>query len=342
MRLAAELSKNRNLKITVFCQQRSVSAVKATCVSDEVVFVILKSGIFGLTFIKKIGRIFELVDLILKIVINQYASIVVCANPGYLSGVLSLFKSRKQNYIVANAMLFSDLPISFFHKFWLRVVTKFATRIDNLSSEPKTVLEHLLCPKEILAKQHVAPCSFTDYANVISAKNRDIDILMLARFVPGKGYELLEEVDPFLKGYNFHVCGFGRRPIQLQSAKIYNTERPFEVLGRTKVFLSLQTSNNYPSQSLLEAMASGCAIIATDVGETRKLLDKTCAMLIPPCSNKLLVAIEALMGDPSAREALGSAARDRVLSTQTVSAYADYFEKDLLGMRKVSTNQNLD
>lgn len=30
--------------------------------------------------------------------------------------------------------------------------------------------------------------------------------------------------------------------------------------------------NNYPSQSLFEAMKVGCCIVATDVGETRKVL----------------------------------------------------------------------
>ena len=32
---------------------------------------------------------------------------------------------------------------------------------------------------------------------------------MLARFVDGKGYDLLEELDEELAGLNFHVCGFG-------------------------------------------------------------------------------------------------------------------------------------
>ena len=55
---------------------------------------------------------------------------------------------------------------------------------------------------------------------------------------------------------------------------------PIEYLKRTKIFLSLQKDENYPSQSLLEAMATQNAIIATDVGLTRKIVKKEWGLLI--------------------------------------------------------------
>ncbi|MBK7498974.1 MAG: glycosyltransferase family 4 protein [Ignavibacteriales bacterium] len=45
-------------------------------------------------------------------------------------------------------------------------------------------------------------------------------------------------------------------------------------LSKCKIFISIQNDNNYPSQSLLEAMACENAIIASDVGETRKLVSE--------------------------------------------------------------------
>ena len=65
--------------------------------------------------------------------------------------------------------------------------------------------------KKIRACETFAPCSFSDYSQAVISPNRDIDILMLARFVDGKGYDLLEELDEELAGLNFHVCGFGSR-----------------------------------------------------------------------------------------------------------------------------------
>ena len=49
------------------------------------------------------------------------------------------------------------------------------------------------------------------------------------------------------------------------------------------IFLAISPIENYLSNSLLEAMASGLAIIATDVGETRNLIeDGVNGILIPP------------------------------------------------------------
>ena len=104
----------------------------------------------------------------------------------------------------------------------------------------------------------------------------------------------------------------GVEKISLKSASVYTTDAPYEVLAQTKIFLSLQKTNNYPSQSLLEAMASGCAIIATDVGETRRLLDETRSILIPYDAVYLKSAIEKLMNDQALRLQLGKAARVHV------------------------------
>ena len=101
-------------------------------------------------------------------------------------------------------------------------------------------------------------------------------------------------------------------------------------MAQTKIFLSLQKTNNYPSQSLLEAMASGCAIIATDVGETRRLLDETRSILIPYDAVYLKSAIEKLMNDQALRLQLGKAARVHVTKTQTVERYAEYFLRDVV------------
>lgn len=52
------------------------------------------------------------------------------------------------------------------------------------------------------------------------------------------------------------------------------------ILSQSKVFVSLQKHNNYPSQSLLEAMACGNAVVATDRGETRRLVTSDLGILI--------------------------------------------------------------
>jgi len=185
-------------------------------------------------------------------------------------------------------------------------------------------------------KKEIAPCSFTDYAKVRAVQDRDIDVAMLARFSNEKGYQLVEGFEAKIPDWSVHLCGFGPRMPKISNSRvtIYRVEDPFEALGRAKIFLSIQRVNNYPSQSLLEAMASGCAIVATDVGETRELLDESCAILIPYDSQALFEAIVKLMADDECRDSLGIEARRRVLQDHTVERYGDYFLEKILTQRR--------
>ena len=329
-RLATELSKNVNYDVSVIAQKRAERSISLYCQSSRVKIKFLNRIIFKASLSGKFQRLLELSHLIYLMFHNANTTIICCSNPGYISCLLALFKKRAQNLIVANAMLFSDLPVTALHRICACIVANRADKIDNLSEEPKKVLNKLV-PKVLMSSEHhIAPCSFTNYDAIINSTKKDIDLLMLARFVDGKGYELLEQIDEFFKQYHLHICGFGKREILVKNAQIYRTDKPFQLLARTKIFLALQASNNYPSQSLVEAMASGCAIIATDVGETRKLLDDTCAILISPSSLELKTAITKLLKNQSTAKKLGIAARERVLKFQTIERYRNYFEQEIL------------
>ena len=330
LRLAGELAKRPSLSIRVVCQQRSRRPTEEILKDCSAEIIVIASKIPRLNHLVKFTRLLELIHLAYFLKRSGPGDVVACGNPGLLSFFLALVKNHKQKLIVANAMLLSDLPLPFWHRVCVPVVANKAATIDNLSEEPSKALRSFLSVEKIRACETFAPCSFSDYSQAVISPNRDIDILMLARFVDGKGYDLLEELDEELAGLNFHVCGFGSRKISLKSASVYTTDAPYEVLAQTKIFLSLQKTNNYPSQSLLEAMASGCAIIATDVGETRRLLDETRSILIPYDAVYLKSAIEKLMNDQALRLQLGKAARVHVTKTQTVERYAEYFLRDVV------------
>ena len=76
---------------------------------------------------------------------------------------------------------------------------------------------------------------------------------------------------------------------------------------------------------LLEAAASGCAILATDVGGTPEILsDNETALLVPPDdAEALATAIDRLAADEPLRRRLGTAAREDVVARFTIDAAAE-------------------
>lgn len=104
------------------------------------------------------------------------------------------------------------------------------------------------------------------------------------------------------------------------------------VLSEALVFASLQRMDNYPSQSLLEAMASGAAVVATDVGLTAKLVDAAVGCRVPPTAAAVAGAMVSLLKDPGRAQALGRKARERVLREHSLDAYVDYLETHYAGL----------
>ncbi len=86
-----------------------------------------------------------------------------------------------------------------------------------------------------------------------------------------------------------------------------------EVLAQTDIFVMPSYSEGL-SNALMEAMASGCACIATEVGGNAFLLQNgVSGFLFQPGDRAALESfITKLVGDPHKREAMGKAARERI------------------------------
>jgi glycosyltransferase involved in cell wall biosynthesis len=103
------------------------------------------------------------------------------------------------------------------------------------------------------------------------------------------------------------------------------TLEPWKYLRKSKVFVSIQQFNNYPSQSLIEAMACENAIIASDVGETRLLVTENEGILVGLNPQEIAEAIFKLFSTKGLIEKLGSNARKKVIKDHTVEKFAEYF-----------------
>lgn len=79
------------------------------------------------------------------------------------------------------------------------------------------------------------------------------------------------------------------------------------------------------SNALLEAMASGLACIATDVGGAPEVIDTDAAGLLIPAGDDMALrdALLAVLGDAPRREAMGIQARRRMLADYALDSVAD-------------------
>ncbi len=77
--------------------------------------------------------------------------------------------------------------------------------------------------------------------------------------------------------------------------------------------------------SILEAMASGLPVVATDVGDVRRLVEHGVTGLVVPAKRPELLAhaLGELLSDPSKRRAMGAAGRDAAAGRFTIGRMID-------------------
>jgi glycosyltransferase involved in cell wall biosynthesis len=276
-----------------------------------------------------------LVSLRSKLKSKSINHIHLISNPGHLSLYILPFITfiQKKSMVMVDSTYDSNSA-------WSNTIAGdmsllFYDSIDCISRQTYELSKRIFKINN-LSKFKIAPCSFTESADKIPLKRIDqteFDFVMIARFVDGKGYDLIEKSFDVLKKYKFKCFGSGPNPPKIPSEFIDYTENPIEVLLKSKIFLSLQPINNYPSQSLLEAALCKTTIIATDVGETRQFLNEDTAVLIVYDSSNLITAIRQLLENEDLRLKLSSAAFYAIKDNHTIERYSDYFKKSILNIK---------
>lgn len=114
----------------------------------------------------------------------------------------------------------------------------------------------------------------------------------------------------------------GSRQVRLLGA-VHERETCIDILRGTDVFVLPSTAEGL-SLSMLEAMAAGCAVIATDVAEDGKALGEA-GIRIPrqPLEPALGDALARLRNEPDLRATLGHRARARVVSAYSLKSRID-------------------
>ncbi len=163
-------------------------------------------------------------------------------------------------------------------------------------------------------------CINTDFFNYDKNQKKNNDVVFLGRFDDQKQsmryLKQIPQIHTHLKQKGiivntYYLVGFGDREMEMKKelgekkfdnipVEILHTTNPELILRKSKVFLSLQQFNNYPSRALMEAMASGNLPIVTDVGTTKLLANETFAAFVPKNFDAVDIAksIEAILSLP--------------------------------------------
>ena len=186
----------------------------------------------------------------------------------------------------------------------------------------------------------LSPGSVVDMARFRPTSIKECWVIFAGRLVEEKNPRLFLESIPLIHAAipraRFFVLGDG--PLKgliadsiadhgfhdLVTAEFQDDIAPF--LARGMVFVSLQRRDNYPSQVLLEAMASGMASVATDVGQTGRLIDEETGIRILPKPEEVSTAVVSLLVDPERCARLGAAARRRVAMLHSEDRYRRYLD----------------
>lgn len=218
------------------------------------------------------------------------------------------------------------------------LIWKRADVIDSLYPAFKTS-----APKRYQHKVVVAPCSFTDVERFKPAVCKENAIVFAGRLNDEKNPLLLvkalallkQNYPDILRGWKVYILGRG--PLEKivkeyiiqyklnETVEVDHVDCISDYLNKARLFVTLQRTENYPSQSLLEAMSAGCAVIATDVGDTRRLIDGKTGLLVGNNNPfELAEVMKKLVQDPDLCYTLGQAARERVTIDHSLERFADY------------------
>ncbi len=210
-------------------------------------------------------------------------------------------------------------------------------RSDSIEALTPAIRDDLIARGIPARLIRAAPSTLIDASQYAPASEKKDWVVFLGRLVQIKNPLLLVEAIPLVlsrwPGVHFFILGGGELQPEIEQrvrelgigeqVTLHFEPHPQKVLAQSKIFVSLQQDENYPSQSLLEAMACANAIVATDVGETWRLVDKTNGLRVPADAQAVAEAILQLLADSRLSERC-AASRKRVLDEYAPEKYIEY------------------
>ena len=140
------------------------------------------------------------------------------------------------------------------------------------------------------------------------------------------------------QGYKVTICGQGFEENHLRNLiKKYNLSdvidmpgyvKVSEIIPRAEIFVCVDMVDNYPSQTIAEAVSCGCALICTDVGYSRKCGSEEFSVFVQNDPKQLSAAIDVFIEKSDAeKHEIIEKARQYAIHNYSIKSSVEYFEK---------------
>jgi glycosyltransferase involved in cell wall biosynthesis len=168
------------------------------------------------------------------------------------------------------------------------------------------------------------------------AASEPFRILFVGNDVARKGLGVLRKAARRLEGAEIDVVTGDEDVPPGEGVRVHRGITPRSedlrrLYNRADVFV-LPTFADAVPNVVVEAMAAGLPVVATDVGAVREMVGAAGVVVPPGDAEALAAALDELRGDPAGRAALGDTARERARRHYEASTQADRLAKWLDGL----------
>lgn len=223
-------------------------------------------------------------------------------------------------------------------KFFSSLIDKFiavSPTVENIlvsnwnKNNKKKLIEKIKCSSIPYFNKPMKNCSYDAKENLI---------VYASRFIERKNPLLFAKaVKMFLANneeWKIAILGSGPLENEIKNelldeindkrVSVEQTNNIYSYFEKSKIFVSLIYPDNYPSQSILEAMSMRNAIIATNVGSTDKFVNKKNGILVEEFNKEAVVnAIIQLTSDLKLLKIMGDESLDKVKNKFSSDKYID-------------------
>lgn len=213
--------------------------------------------------------------------------------------------------------------------FLVEIFTRQALEKADVVVSPSKWLADIITKKYNIIPRIIPNGIDTSLFRPSKQKDKNI-ILFVGRFIDIKGIELITKVAAVLRDYEFWFVGNGplKKLINLSNTKNLgkkNREELSLIYQRASICLFPSKVENFPLVGL-EAMASGCIVLATSTGFSEYLEDMKNGIIVKYDENDVINKIKLLEKDESLRKQIQINARKTALKFDNKNMIKEYYD----------------